>query len=183
MSSNGNNHPLSQILVLYHKATSTFLLRQLAAAYSTSLEALELLSRTNQDYGLDYSDDISTRRSFFVLKQKLWVLNATIFGAMLTDQALAAKDGKTSGGGGIGGLMRKTWSGSAGKGSPEKLVRDLWKRLVDDYGGMEGDVDGQVMVPMYVRTSLSLYRCPELNIVPSSSSSLSLSLSLSQGNT
>ncbi|KAG0057084.1 hypothetical protein BGZ83_001933 [Gryganskiella cystojenkinii] len=143
-NSNSNN-PLTRILVLYHKATSTFLLRQLAAAYSTSLEALELLSRTNQDYGLDHSEDISTRRSFFVLKQKLWVLNATIFGAMLTDQQTAGTDPKS--GGGLGGIMRRTWTSSS-KESPEKLVRDLWRRLVDDYGGVSGDVDGQVMVPI-----------------------------------
>ncbi|KAF9092704.1 hypothetical protein BGX27_001752 [Mortierella sp. AM989] len=117
-------------------ATSTFLLRQLASAYSTSLEALELLSRTNQEYGFDHTDNISTRRSYFVLKQKLWILHTTIFGAMLSDRAAAPAVNN----------VRKRFSGSS-KDSPEKLVKDLWKRLVDDYSGMEGDVDGQVMVP------------------------------------
>ncbi|KAG0321981.1 hypothetical protein BGZ99_003565 [Dissophora globulifera] len=153
-----NPQPLTQILVLYHKATSTFLLRQLASAYSTSLEALELLARTNQEYGLDHSDDISTQRSFFILKQKLWILHATIFGAMLSDRAAALAAGSehtdhhshphtgTSDGQGFISGVRKRISGSS-KDSPEKLVKDLWRRLVEDYGGLEGDVDGQVMVP------------------------------------
>ncbi|KAF9360795.1 hypothetical protein BGX34_007493 [Mortierella sp. NVP85] len=142
------NHPLAQILVLYHKATSTFLLRQLASAYSTSLEALELLSKTNLQYGLDHSEDISTRRSFFILKQKLWVLHTTVFGAMLSDRAaaVAAGDSHHSSVGGIVNGVRKRISGSS-KDSPEKLVKEMWRRLVDDYGGLEGDVDGQVMVP------------------------------------
>jgi hypothetical protein len=145
------NHPLAQILVLYHKATSTFLLRQLASAYSTSLEALELLSKTNQQYGLDHSEDIPTRRSFFILKQKLWMLHTTVFGAMLSDRAaaVAAGDSHHSGVGGIVNGVRKRISGSS-KDSPEKLVKEMWRRLVDDYGGLEGDVDGQVMVPLYV---------------------------------
>ncbi|KAF9572331.1 hypothetical protein BGW38_008535, partial [Lunasporangiospora selenospora] len=48
------------------------------------------------------------------------------------------------------GGFRKSLAGlvtGAGKESPEKLVRDLWKRVVEDYGGLEGDIDGQVMVP------------------------------------
>ncbi|CAO3574105.1 unnamed protein product [Mortierella alpina] len=150
-----NNGPLTQILVLYHKATSTFLLRQLASAYSVSLEALELLSRTNQDYGLDQSPNISTRRSFFILKQKLWILHATIFGAMLTDRTTAAATETTAGGApsttstarSLAHGVRKRVSGSTAKDSPEKLVKDLWRRIVEDYGGLEGDVDGQVMVP------------------------------------
>jgi len=144
-SSLKTNNPLTQILVLYHKATSTFLLRQLASAYSTSLEAIELLARTNQDYGLDHSDNINTQRSFYVLKQKLWILHSTIFGAMLTDRA-ASEESKGNSGGLLNGV-RKRVSGSSSKDSPEKLVRDLWKRLVEDYAGLEGDVDGQVMVP------------------------------------
>ncbi|OAQ27412.1 hypothetical protein K457DRAFT_634613 [Linnemannia elongata AG-77] len=144
-SSSNTNNPLTQILVLYHKATSTFLLRQLASAYSTSLEAIELLARTNQDYGLDHSDNINTQRSFYVLKQKLWILHSTIFGAMLTDRA-ASEESKGNSGGLLNGV-RKRVSGSSSKDSPEKLVRDLWKRLVEDYAGLEGDVDGQVMVP------------------------------------
>ncbi|KAG0271246.1 hypothetical protein BGZ95_000957 [Linnemannia exigua] len=151
-SSSKNSNPLTQILTLYHKATSTFLLRQLAAAYSTSLEAIELLARTNTDYGLDHSDNVSTQRSFYVLKQKLWILHSTIYGAMLTDRAAAAAtaassedSGKRGGGGGLLNSVRSRVSSS--KDSPEKLVRDLWKRLVDDYAGFEGDVDGQVMVP------------------------------------
>ncbi|KAF9285912.1 hypothetical protein BGZ68_003397 [Mortierella alpina] len=148
-----SNGPLTQILVLYHKATSTFLLRQLASAYSVSLEALELLSRTNQDYGLDQSPNISTRRSFFVLKQKLWILHATIFGAMLTDRATAAASETTAGGASSTARslvhgVRKRVSGSTAKDSPEKLVKDLCRRIVEDYGGLEGDVDGQVMVPL-----------------------------------
>ncbi|KAF9357933.1 hypothetical protein BGX26_002783 [Mortierella sp. AD094] len=135
-SVHADNHPLAQILILYQKATSTFLLRQLASAYSTSLEALELLSRTNQEYGLEHTENISTRRSYFVLKQKLWILHTTIFGAMLSDRAAAPAVNN----------VRKRFSGSS-KDSPEKLVKDLWKRLVDDYSGVEGDVDGQVMVP------------------------------------
>ncbi|KAF9178739.1 hypothetical protein BGZ51_008273 [Haplosporangium sp. Z 767] len=136
-----SRYPLSQVLVLYHKATSTFLLRQLAIAYSTSLEALDLLARTNQEYGLDSSDQPSTRRSYLVLKQKLWTLNVTIFGAMLSDRTvngLLRRD-HTAG-------SRKLFAGS--EGSPEILVKDLWKRLVADYKGLEGDVDGQVMVPL-----------------------------------
>ncbi|KAK5801657.1 hypothetical protein F5H01DRAFT_356077 [Linnemannia elongata] len=144
-SSSKTNNPLTQILALYHKATSTFLLRQLASAYSTSLEAIELLARTNQDYGLDHSDNINTQRSFYVLKQKLWILHSTIFGAMLTDRA-ASEESKGNSGGLLNGV-RKRVSGSSSKDSPEKLVRDLWKRLVEDYAGLEGDVDGQVMVP------------------------------------
>ncbi|KAF9288765.1 hypothetical protein BGZ88_008058 [Linnemannia elongata] len=144
-TSSKTNNPLTQILVLYHKATSTFLLRQLASAYSTSLEAIELLARTNQDYGLDHSDNINTQRSFYVLKQKLWILHSTIFGAMLTDRA-ASEESKGNSGGLLNGV-RKRVSGSSSKDSPEKLVRDLWKRLVEDYAGLEGDVDGQVMVP------------------------------------
>ncbi|KAF9201660.1 hypothetical protein BGZ49_008129 [Haplosporangium sp. Z 27] len=142
----GDNHPLSQILVLYHKATSTFLLRQLASAYSTSLEALELLARANQEYGLDHTENISTRRSFFILKQKLWILHTTIFGSMLSDRAAAPAVNN----------VRKRFSGSA-KDSPEKLVKDLWKRLVDDYSGLEGDVDGQVMVPFLARQIVEAY--------------------------
>ncbi|KAF9901431.1 hypothetical protein EC991_006184 [Linnemannia zychae] len=146
------NNPLTQILVLYHKATSTFLLRQLAAAYSTSLEAIELLARTNTDYGLDHSDNVNTQRSFYVLKQKLWILHSTIYGAMLTDRAAAlATSGnlgaKTAAAGGLLNGVRSRVSGSSSKDTPEKLVKDLWKRLVDDYAGFEGDVDGQVMVP------------------------------------
>ncbi|KAF9126344.1 hypothetical protein BGX30_015284 [Mortierella sp. GBA39] len=144
-SSLKTNNPLTQILVLYHKATSTFLLRQLASAYSTSLEAIELLARTNQDYGLDHSDNINTQRSFYVLKQKLWILHSTIYGAMLTDRA-ASEESKGKTGGLLNGV-RKRVSGSSSKDSPEKLVKDLWKRLVEDYAGLEGDVDGQVMVP------------------------------------
>ncbi|KAG0373056.1 hypothetical protein BGX24_012197 [Mortierella sp. AD032] len=150
-SSSKNGNPLTQILALYHKATSTFLLRQLAAAYSTSLEAIELLARTNTDYGLDHSDNVSTQRSFYVLKQKLWILHSTIYGAMLTDRAAAAAtaassedSGKRGGGGLLNGVRSRV---SSSKDSPEKLVKDLWKRLVDDYAGLEGDVDGQVMVP------------------------------------
>ncbi|KAF9910296.1 hypothetical protein BX616_010890 [Lobosporangium transversale] len=149
------HHPLAQILGLYHKATSTFLLRQLAAAYTTSLEALELLARTNQDYGLDHSPDLSTRRSFFVLKQKLWILHATIFGAVLSDRASAQAAAAAATAGNnysnsyasstLLSSSRKRISGSI-KDSPEKLVKDLWRRLVDDYGGLEGDVDGQIMV-------------------------------------
>ncbi|KAG0030971.1 hypothetical protein BGZ81_001986 [Podila clonocystis] len=135
--------PLGHILVLYHKATSTFLLRQLASAYSTSLEALELLARTNSEYGLDQHNynniSESTRRSFFVLKQKLWILHVTIYGAMLTDRAENQNSNISS--------SRFSRSSSAKENSPEKLVKDLWRRLVDDYGGVEGEVDGQVMVP------------------------------------
>ncbi|KAF9316033.1 hypothetical protein BG003_002391 [Podila horticola] len=133
---------LGHILVLYHKATSTFLLRQLASAYSTSLEALELLARTNSEYGLDqhnYNISESTRRSFFVLKQKLWILHVTIYGAMLTDRAENQNSNISS--------SRFSRSSSSKENSPEKLVKDLWRRLVDDYGGVEGEVDGQVMVP------------------------------------
>ncbi|KAF9338003.1 hypothetical protein BG006_000583 [Podila minutissima] len=135
--------PLGHILVLYHKATSTFLLRQLASAYSTSLEALELLARTNSEYGLDQHNynniSESTRRSFFVLKQKLWILHVTIYGAMLTDRAENQNSNLSS--------SRFSRSSSSKENSPEKLVKDLWRRLVDDYGGVEGEVDGQVMVP------------------------------------
>ncbi|KAF9150023.1 hypothetical protein BGX21_005468 [Mortierella sp. AD011] len=146
-SVHGHDHPLTQILILYQKATSTFLLRQLASAYSTSLEALELLSKTNQEYGLEHTENISTRRSYFILKQKLWILHTTIFGAMLSDRAAAPAVNN----------VRKRFSGSS-KDSPEKLVRDLWKRLVDDYNGVEGDVDGQVMVPFTLMcTNQKLY--------------------------
>ncbi|KAF9100857.1 hypothetical protein BGX29_006204 [Mortierella sp. GBA35] len=149
---NTSNNPLTQILVLYHKATSTFLLRQLASAYSTSLEAIELLARTNQDYGLDHSDSVSTQRSFYVLKQKLWILHSTIYGAMLSDRASASASAASAepSSGLLNGVRKRVSGGSSSsssKDSPEKLVRDLWKRLVDDYGGLEGDVDGQVMVP------------------------------------
>jgi len=137
---------LGHILVLYHKATSTFLLRQLASAYSTSLEALELLARTNSEYGLDqhnYSNSSeSTRRSFFILKQKLWILHVTIYGAMLTDRAENQNSANAV------SSSRFTRSSSSKENSPEKLVKDLWRRLVDDYGGIEGEVDGQVMVPL-----------------------------------
>ncbi|KAF9923934.1 hypothetical protein FBU30_006004 [Linnemannia zychae] len=149
-SSANNNNPLTQILVLYHKATSTFLLRQLAAAYSTSLEAIELLAKTNQDYGLDHSESVNTQRSFYVLKQKLWILHSTIYGAMLADRAnTAAAAEEQQQQAGLLNNVRKRVSGSSAtsKDSPEKLVRDLWRRLMDDYGGLEGDVDGQVMVP------------------------------------
>ncbi|KAF9429110.1 hypothetical protein BGZ76_001797 [Entomortierella beljakovae] len=129
------DHPLSPILVLYHKATSTFLLRQLASAYSTSLEALELLARTNQEYGLDQTENINTRRSYYILKQKIWILHTTIFGAMLSDRAAAPAVNN----------VRKRLTGSS-KDSPESLVKELWKRLVEDYGGVDGDVDGQAMV-------------------------------------
>ncbi|KAF9368718.1 hypothetical protein CPB97_004319 [Podila verticillata] len=136
---------LGHILVLYHKATSTFLLRQLASAYSTSLEALELLAKTNSEYGLDQHNynniSESTRRSFFVLKQKLWILHVTIYGAMLTDRAENQNSANTV------SSSRFTRSSSSKENSPEKLVKDLWRRLVDDYGGVEGEVDGQVMVP------------------------------------
>ncbi|KAG0212084.1 hypothetical protein BGX28_006845 [Mortierella sp. GBA30] len=142
-----NNGPLTQILILYHKATSTFLLRQLATAYSLSLEALELLSKTNQDFGLDQSTDISARRSFLILKQKLWILHATIFGAMLTDRSTAAAASDADGARSLVHGVRKRVSGSSSKDSPEKLVKDLWRRIVEDYCGLEGDVDGQVMVP------------------------------------
>ena len=132
--------------MLYHKATSTFLLRQLASAYSTSLEALELLARTNSEYGLDqhnYSNSSeSTRRSFFILKQKLWILHVTIYGAMLTDRAENQNSANAV------SSSRFTRSSSSKENSPEKLVKDLWRRLVDDYGGIEGEVDGQVMVPL-----------------------------------
>ncbi|KAG0222297.1 hypothetical protein B0O80DRAFT_500100 [Mortierella sp. GBAus27b] len=153
--------PLDQILVLYHKATSAYLLRQLASAYSTTLDALDLLSTTNQHHALDHSDNLSTRRSYYILKQKLWMLHTTVFGSMLSDRAAAtavAADGthpphlhkhhhrppSDSGRGLISGI-RKRISGSS-KESPEKLVKEMWRRLVDDYGGLEGDVDGQVMV-------------------------------------
>ncbi|KAF8939658.1 hypothetical protein EDD21DRAFT_414374 [Dissophora ornata] len=136
---NHSSSPLAQILMLYHKATSAFLLRQLASAYSTCFEALELLVKTNQAYGLDQvTESLSARRSFFVLKQKLWILNVTIFGAMLSDRA---EDEAATVSGGLG----KRLMGSSKK-SPEKLVQDLWRRLNEDYGGLEGDVDGQVMV-------------------------------------
>ncbi|KAG0265617.1 hypothetical protein BG011_004408 [Mortierella polycephala] len=136
-----NRYPLSQILALYRKATSTFLLRQLATAYSTSLKALELLTRTNQEYGLDSSDQLPTRHSYLVLKQKLWILNVIIFGAILSDRVaneLLRRDHAAG--------SRKLFAGS--ENSPEILVKDLWKRLVADYKGLEGDVDGQVMVPL-----------------------------------
>ncbi|KAF9987948.1 hypothetical protein BGZ65_000846 [Modicella reniformis] len=153
--SSNDTRPLTQILALYHKATSTFLLRQLASAYTTSLEALELLSRTNREYGLDHSENLSTRRSFFILKQKLWILHATIFGAMLSDRAAVAAvatvdnhhHNHTGNNRGIVNGIRKRISGSS-KDSPEKLVKDIWRHLVEDYGGLEGDVDGQVMVPI-----------------------------------
>ncbi|KAG0246360.1 hypothetical protein BGX31_002661 [Mortierella sp. GBA43] len=134
--------PLTQIVLLYHKATHTFLLRQLASAYSSSLEALELLVKTNRNHGLDRGE-ISTQRSYFILKQKLWILNITIFGAMLADRA---EDEHQHGQQGRG-LFRRRLRGSS-KESPEKLVEDLWRRLVEDYGGLEGDVDGQVMVAL-----------------------------------
>ncbi|KAF9178829.1 hypothetical protein BGZ51_007340 [Haplosporangium sp. Z 767] len=137
----GSNSPLTQILALYHKATSTFLLRQLASAYSISLEALELLSRTNQDYRLDQAENVQTRRSYFILKQKLWILHTTIFGAMLSDRTSAVHAS------GHMGATQKRVSGSS-KDSPEKLVKDLWRRIVEDYDGLEGDVDGQVVVPL-----------------------------------
>ncbi|KAF9430862.1 hypothetical protein BGZ94_003035 [Podila epigama] len=155
LTPSGSPSPLGHILVLYHKATSAFLLRQLATAYSTSLEALELLAQTNLDYGLDqlHTTDINhnpvsegTRRSFFILKQKLWILHATIYGAMLTDraenQSSVALSSSTH-----GRFSRTSTSSSSKENSPEKLVKDLWRRLVDDYGGIEGEVDGQVMVP------------------------------------
>ncbi|KAI1316487.1 hypothetical protein EDD11_009900 [Mortierella claussenii] len=152
-SSSNNHHPLAQILGLYHKATSTFLLRQLASAYSLSLEALELLATLNQNYGLDLVENssVSTRRSFYVLKQKLWILHATIFGAMLSDRAAAAGahngiKNKVSGPASSFLSYASSSPASSAKDSPEKLVRDLWRRLVEDYGGLEGDVDGQVMV-------------------------------------
>ncbi|KAG0304495.1 hypothetical protein BGZ98_005456 [Dissophora globulifera] len=130
--------PLTQILTLYHKSTSTFLLRQLAVAYSTSLEALDLLAKTNKAFGLDQATaSLATHRSFFVLKQKLWILNITIFGAMLTDRA----EGEAANVNGV----QKRLTGSS-KEQPEKLVKDLWRRLLKDYEGVEGDIDGQVMV-------------------------------------
>ncbi|KAF9363618.1 hypothetical protein BGX34_003698 [Mortierella sp. NVP85] len=138
-----NSHPLTDILVLYQKATSNFLLRQLASAYSTNLEALELLAKTNRNYGLDQAESVSTRRSYFILKQKLWILNITIFGAMLADRA---EDEQNQHGQGRG-LFRRRFRGSS-KESPEKLVEDLWRRLIEDYCGVEGDVDGQVMVAL-----------------------------------
>ncbi|KAG0261178.1 hypothetical protein BG011_001284 [Mortierella polycephala] len=137
----GSSSPLTQILTLYHKATSTFLLRQLASAYSISLEALELLSKTNLDYKLDQAESVQARRSYFILKQKLWILHTTIFGAMLSDRTSAAHASEHM------GATRKRGSGSS-KDSPEKLVKDLWRRIVEDYGGLEGDVDGQVVVPL-----------------------------------
>ncbi|KAG0222516.1 hypothetical protein BGW42_006157 [Actinomortierella wolfii] len=142
----GNATPLTHILALYQKATSAFLLRQLSVGFSTCLEAQELLLRTNQDYGLDRSDNLNTRRSYLVLKQKLWILHASIFGAMLSERHQAEQQGlgihTTKG--------KKRLSGSSGKDNPEKLVKDLWRRLVEDYGGIEGDVDGQVVVPFVV---------------------------------
>ncbi|KAG0324613.1 hypothetical protein BGZ99_001618 [Dissophora globulifera] len=136
--SNDAGSPLTQILTLYHKSTSTFLLRQLAVAYSTSLEALDLLARTNKAFGLDQATaSLATHRSFFVLKQKLWILNITIFGAMLTDRA----EGEAADANGV----QKRLTGSS-KEQPEKLVKDLWRRLLKDYESVEGDIDGQVMV-------------------------------------
>ncbi|KAF9433514.1 hypothetical protein BGZ76_009330 [Entomortierella beljakovae] len=41
---------------------------------------------------------------------------------------------------------RKAGGASSNKGNPEILVKDLWRRLMEDYGGVEGDVDGQVVV-------------------------------------
>ncbi|KAF9354439.1 hypothetical protein BGX26_007718 [Mortierella sp. AD094] len=143
--SNANSsNPLSHILVLYHKATSTLLLRQLAIAYSTCVEALELLAKTNKAYGLDQvTESLSTRRSYFLLKQKLWILNITIFGAMLSDRAEnQAKHGITNSS--RTGLRRRLMGTS--KENPEKLIKDLWRRVMEDYSGLEGDVDGQVMV-------------------------------------
>ncbi|KAF9978825.1 hypothetical protein BGZ73_000095 [Actinomortierella ambigua] len=148
-ATNGNTSPLTHILVLYQKATSAFLLRQLSVAFSTCLEAQELLSRTNLDYGLDMSDNLNTRRSYLVLKQKLWILHVSVFGAMLSERHQAEQQGlgihttTTTNG-------RKRLSGSSAKDNPEKLVKDLWRRLVEDYGGVEGDVDGQVVVPFVV---------------------------------
>ncbi|KAG0252585.1 hypothetical protein DFQ27_007961 [Actinomortierella ambigua] len=157
-TTNGSASPLTHILMLYQKATSAFLLRQLSVAFSTCLEAQELLSRTNLDYGLDLSDNLNTRRSYLVLKQKLWILHVSVFGAMLSERHQAEQQGlgiihttttttatnATSGGG------RKRLSGSSAKDNPEKLVKDLWRRLVEDYGGVEGDIDGQVVVPFVV---------------------------------
>jgi len=150
---------LARILALYRTATSSFLLRQLATAYATSLEALALLSQTDLLYGLDHALDLETRRPFLVLKQKLWVLNTTIFGAILADR-VGAKDScehhdnydrdTDSAHGAFASRIRKRLANTkdASKESPELLVRDLWRRLVDDYGGVEGSVDGKVMVSM-----------------------------------
>lgn len=151
---------LSRILALYRSATSSFLLRQLAAAYATSLEALALLSQTNLLYRLDHALDSHTRRPFLVLKQKLWVLNTAIFGAILADR-VAAKDSHNSDDDSdrhrdsnahntFACKIKKSLACSqdASKESPELLLTDLWRRLVDDYGGLEGDVDGKVMVSM-----------------------------------
>ncbi|KAF9172485.1 hypothetical protein BGX21_008436 [Mortierella sp. AD011] len=137
-----NNNPFSRILVLYHKATSTLLLRQLAIAYSTCVEALELLATTNKAYGLDQvTESLSTRRSYFLLKQKLWILNITVFEAMLSDRVEVKHDIASRG---RAGLRRRLLGTS--KENPEKLIKDLWRRVMEDYGGLEGDVDGQVMV-------------------------------------
>ncbi|GJJ77587.1 hypothetical protein EMPS_09946 [Entomortierella parvispora] len=156
---NGPANALARILALYRAATSSFLLRQLAAAYATSLEALSLLSQTNQLYGLDHAQDPHTRQPFFVLKQKLWVLNAAIFGAILADRvgtkdSISEHDGvydndHNNHRGGFSWRVRKHLANSrdaATKESPELLVRDLWSRLMDDYGGVEGNVDGKIMV-------------------------------------
>ncbi|KAG0015355.1 hypothetical protein BGZ80_009903 [Entomortierella chlamydospora] len=137
-----SNNPFSRILVLYHKATSTLLLRQLAIAYSTCVEALELLATTNKAYGLDQvTESLSTRRSYFLLKQKLWILNITVFEAMLSDRVEVKHDIANRG---RAGLRRRLLGTS--KENPEKLIKDLWRRVMEDYGGLEGDVDGQVMV-------------------------------------
>ncbi|KAF9114621.1 hypothetical protein BGX27_010286 [Mortierella sp. AM989] len=143
--SNANNdNILSQILILYHKATSTLLLRQLATSYCTCIEALELLAKTNKAYGLDQvTESLSTRRSYFVLKQKLWILNITIFGAMLSDRAENQANQAVAKG--IRAGLRRRLMGSS-KDNLEKLIKDLWRRLMEDYSGLEGDVDVQVMV-------------------------------------
>ncbi|KAF9922370.1 hypothetical protein FBU30_007481 [Linnemannia zychae] len=122
---------------------SAFLLCRLPAAYSASLEALELLARVNEykKFRILERAEQSKDQTFFTLRRRLWLLNIAIFGAMLADR-IEENMTEISPQSGLG-IQKKT---AYYKECPQHLICDLWVRVLKGYNSVRSNIDGQVIV-------------------------------------
>lgn len=141
-SSTSSRQASSQISKIYRQASTLFLTRRLPESLSTILPVIQPPSAdANAEGNADRAPIARASRSTRI---KVWSLYLTILNAVLD---LDPDEGKAS-------------FGSSEYRSLVGKVRDgqVWEEVVrDGYGGIEGDVDADVVINLYVLLSLPIY--------------------------
>lgn len=109
----------------YNKATQSFLLREYDTTWTHVTTALDQL----REFDISVVDG--------VLMRKAWVLFVSLVGAVLSQRQQGKRVKLANGRGSLGAYTAQ---------GPEQVMKSLWSTCVDAYGGVEGHVDGSVVV-------------------------------------